>query len=428
MTHTQVDNAVQKRKIIGNEEWCSLNMLGVPLIKARVDTGARTSALHAFNIRCVEEDNHKVVLFELHPLQNNYHYVKTCKAKLLDIRVIKSSSGHQESRYVIKTPMTMGDDTWEVEITLSNRDTMGYRMLLGREAMNNRFLVDPEKSFCFGDKTEKELKKLYTKPKVCKREGYKILLLASNPNLYSNKRLMEAAEDRGHQIRFVNIEQCYINVNLSAPKVFYRGGEILHEVDAVIPRIRPSLTYYGCVVLRHFEFTGAFCLNTAEAISKSRDKLWTLQVFSEKYINIPVTGFAHSPQDTESVIQMVGGAPLVIKLLAGTQGIGVVLAETRKASESVINAFKSLKANILVQEFVKEAQGKDIRCFVVDGKVVAAFQREAAEGEFRANLHLGGRGSKVKISLEERRIAVKAAKALGLHVAGVDIILSLIHI
>lgn len=413
----------EAKKVIGNEEWCGFGELEIPAIKARVDTGAKTSALHAFNVHCFEEKNEKFVTFDVHPIQHNRNYVKSCKAKLVDARIVKSSSGEQERRYVIKTTITVQDQTWEIEITLTNRDNMGYRMLLGREAMEKRFLVDPEKSFCLGERSEKEVLKLYKKPKS-RRSGYKILLLASNPELYSNKRILEAGEQRGHEIRFVSINQCYININSQSPKVLYRGGEALMDIDAVIPRIRPSMTYYGCAVLRHFESMRAFCLNDNVSITTSRDKLKTLQIFANKDIDMPVTGFAHSPQDTESLIQMVGGAPLVIKLLEGTQGIGVVLAETKKASESVINAFKSLHANILVQEFIKEAQGKDIRCFVIDGKVVGAFQREAAEGEFRANLHLGGKASKIKVTLEEKKMAVKATKALGLQVAGVDIIRS----
>ncbi|MGB0203902.1 MAG: 30S ribosomal protein S6--L-glutamate ligase [Neptuniibacter sp.] len=252
----------------------------------------------------------------------------------------------------------------------------------------------------------------------------KIGLLASNPNLYSNRRIIEAGEQHGHEMVFLNIKHCYMKMDAEAPEVHYRGGSVLNDLDAVIPRIRPSMTFYGCALTRQFESMGVYALNTAEAITQSRDKLHSLQRLFESDIDIPITGFANSPLETDDLINMVGGAPLIVKLLEGTQGKGVVLAETKKAAESVINAFKSLKADILVQEFIKEAQGKDIRCFVVDGKVVSAIQREAEPGEFRANIHQGGTASVIKPTAEEKRIAIRAAKCMGLSVAGVDIIRS----
>lgn len=252
----------------------------------------------------------------------------------------------------------------------------------------------------------------------------KIALLASNPDLYSNRRIMQAAQERGHDIDFIAIKNCYMDITARKPEIHYRGGEILKKYDAVIPRIRPSATFYGTAVLRQFGEQGSFLLNGPVAIGRSRDKLRTLQILSGHDLNIPKTAFADSPQDTKNMLQLVGGAPVVIKLLEGTQGVGVVLAETNKAAESVINAFKSLKANILVQEFVKESRGIDLRCFVIGDKVVAAMERHAAEGEFRANIHLGGTAHKVKITPEERKAALAAAKAVELKVAGVDIIRS----
>ena len=414
---------MSKKLVIGKEEWCSLPDLGLPVIKARVDSGAKTSSLHAFNIYPYEENGKKLVRFDIHPIQNNRTISTRCVAPLVDRRSVKSSSGEKEMRHVIATKMQMGKQTWDIELTLTNRDSMGYRMLLGREAMAGRSLIDPDASFCTGEVTNEEAKKHYKKAKI-KSSGLKIVLLATNPDLYSNRRIMEAGKQRGHDMRFINAGLAYMNISSDSPEVHYRGGELIEDVDAVIPRIRPSVTFYGCAITRQFQSTGAYCLNDSVAIARSRDKLRTLQLLSSKGIGMPITGFARSPQDTNELIKMVGGAPLVVKLLEGTQGKGVVLAETNKAAESVINAFKSLKANILVQEFVKEAQGKDIRCFVIDGKVVGSIQREAAEGEFRANLHLGGTASAVKITPTERKIAIKAAKAVGLQVAGVDIIRS----
>lgn len=251
----------------------------------------------------------------------------------------------------------------------------------------------------------------------------KIAIMSRNRKLYSTKRLVEAAQQRGHEVRVVDTLHCYMNITSNRPSIHYKG-ERLSGFDAVIPRIGASITFYGTAVLRQFEMMGVYPLSESVAISRSRDKLRSLQLLSRKGIGLPVTGFAHSPDDIQDVIKMVGGAPLVIKLLEGTQGIGVVLAETQKAAESVIEAFMGLKANIMVQEYIKEAGGADIRCLVIGDKVVAAMKRQAKEGEFRSNLHRGGSAEIVKLNPEERSTAVRAAKIMGLNVAGVDILRS----
>jgi len=248
-------------------------------------------------------------------------------------------------------------------------------------------------------------------------------ILSRNANLYSTKSLVAAAEKRGHEIRVIDTLKCYMNIASGKPMVFYKG-EPLDDIDAIIPRIGASITFYGTAVLRQFEMMNRFVLNESVAISRSRDKLRSLQLLSRKGIGLPVTGFAHSTRDTKHLIKMVGGAPLIIKLLEGTQGVGVVLAETQKAGESVIEAFRGLDANILAQQYVKEAGGADIRCFVVGDKVVAAMKRQGAEGEFRSNLHRGGSATIVKITPKERSTAVRSAKIMGLNVAGVDVLRS----
>lgn len=413
-----------KKIIVGSEEWCAFPILGIPAIKARVDSGAKTSSLHAFNLHTFKRDSEAWVSFEIHPLQKLRRPVIRCEAKIIDRRRVKSSSGISEKRYVIRTQLNFAEESWPIELTLSNRDSMGYRMLLGREAMKGRLLVDPAESFCMGELDDNTLVEQYHLAADDKRQGLNIGLLASNPELYSNKRIVEAAQERGHKIEFFNIKQCYMKLDAISPEVHYRGGRVLNKLDAVITRIRPSLTFYGCALTRQFESMGVYTQNSSTAVTQSRDKLFSLQLMLKSGINIPTTGFANSPMDTEDLIDMVGGAPLIVKLLEGTQGRGVVLAETKKASESVINAFKALKANLLVQEFVKEADGKDLRCFVIDNKVVASIERTAAPGEFRANIHQGGTASIVKISPEERKLALLAAKTMGLKVAGVDIIRS----
>ena len=413
----------QNKIILGSEEWCSFPELGIPAIKARVDSGAKTSALHAINIAPFVKEGINWVKFDINPIQNNLKTVIHCEALLIDKRVVKSSSGFREQRYVIQTEIKIGDDIWKIEMTLTNRDSMGFRMLLGREAMSGRILVDPEQKYLLGQTTTESLKDLYINA-IPNKSGLRIGLLASNPELYSNRRIMEAGEMRGHEMHFLNIKECYMKLDADKPEIHYRGGKVLDNFDAVIPRIRPSITFYGCALTRQFEAMKVYCLNSAAAITQSRDKLFSLQLLLRNGVDIPTTGFANSPLDTDDLIKMVGGSPLIVKLLEGTQGKGVVLAETKKAAESVINAFKSLNANILVQEFIKEANGKDLRLFVVDGKVVASIQREAAPGEFRANIHMGGTASIVKPTADEKRIAIKAAKAMDLRVAGVDIIRS----
>jgi ribosomal protein S6--L-glutamate ligase len=251
----------------------------------------------------------------------------------------------------------------------------------------------------------------------------KIGILSRNPKLYSTSRLVEAAEARGHEVHVIDTLRCYMNITSMKPEVHYKG-ENLTGFDAVIPRIGASVTFYGTAVLRQFEMMNVYPLNESVAISRSRDKLRALQLLSRKGIGLPVTGFAHRPDDVDDLIKMVGGAPLVIKLLEGTQGIGVVLAETKGAAESVIEAFMGLQANILVQEFIKEAGGADIRCFVVGGKVVASMKRQGKEGEFRSNLHRGGSANLIRITPEERSTAVRAAQTMGLNVCGVDLLRS----
>ncbi|MDJ0843971.1 30S ribosomal protein S6--L-glutamate ligase [Crocosphaera sp.] len=251
----------------------------------------------------------------------------------------------------------------------------------------------------------------------------KIAILSQDATLYSTRRLKEAGEELGHDMRVVNYLRCYMNITSHKPAVYY-NGKPLESFDAVIPRIAASKTFYGTAVVRQFEVMGVFSANESQAISRSRDKLRCLQILARDGIGLPVTGFAHATQDIDGLLEFVGGAPVVIKLLEGTQGIGVVLADTKNAAKSVIEAFRQLDANILVQEFIKEAAGVDLRCFVVGGKVVAAMKRQGAEGDFRSNLHRGGKADMVKLTPEERTTAVRAAKSMGLKVAGVDMLRS----
>ena len=253
----------------------------------------------------------------------------------------------------------------------------------------------------------------------------KIAVLSRSKTIYSTKRLVEAAEARGHEVRVIDHVRCFMDITSDRPSIHYKDEEFGPEhFDAVIPRIGASVTFYGTAIVRQFEMMGVYSVNESVAITRSRDKLRSLQLLSRKKVGIPVTAFANSPDDVPGLIREVGGAPLVIKLLEGTQGIGVVLAETRTAAKSVIQGFMGLSANILVQEYIKEAGGSDLRCFVVGGKVIAAMQRTAPDGDFRSNLHRGGTATLVKLTAQERRTAVNAAKIMGLNVCGVDLLRS----
>lgn len=251
----------------------------------------------------------------------------------------------------------------------------------------------------------------------------KIAILSRNKDLYSTRRLVEAAQARGHEVHVIDILRCYMNIDPESPSIHYRG-KALEGFDAVIPRIGTSVTSYGCAVLRQFEMMGVFAVNESIPLSRSRDKLRALQLLTRKGIGLPVTGFAHSPDDIPDLLRMNGKAPYVIKLLEGTQGIGVVLAETQKTAEAMIEAFMGINADILVQQYIEEAKGADIRCLVIGGKVYASMKRQAKEGDFRSNLHRGGNAMKIVITPEERRTAVRAAKVMGLNVAGVDLLRS----
>jgi ribosomal protein S6--L-glutamate ligase len=250
----------------------------------------------------------------------------------------------------------------------------------------------------------------------------RIAILSRRPSLYSTSRLKEAGKNRGHEMTVVDYLRCYMDITSRRPQVIYQGEPL--QVDAIIPRIGASNTFYGTAVVRQFEMMGVFVANESQAISRSRDKLRSLQLLARDGVGLPVTGCAHSTKDIDGVISLAGGTPLVVKLIEGTQGVGVILAETKKAAQAVIEAFRGLDANILVQEFIKEAGGSDVRCFVVGGRVVATMKRQAALGEFRSNLHRGGTAEKIKISPEERSTAVRAARTMGLNISGVDLLRS----
>ncbi|WP_137700255.1 30S ribosomal protein S6--L-glutamate ligase [Marimonas lutisalis] len=405
----------------GWEEWVALPELGLPALKAKVDTGAKTSALHAYDIETFGPHAKPKVRFTLHPIPGRDDLVIPCSAPIIDRREVTSSNGESEHRYVIETPISVGGETWPVEITLTNRAGMANRMLLGRQALLDHITIIATERFLQPELSYEVYHTARMRHEAPNR-ALRIAVLSREDN-YSTRRLVEEGETRGHTVEVIDTTRCYMAINALAPEVHY-DGKRLPRYDAVIPRIGASITPYGTAVVRQFETIGTFCVNSSAGISASRDKLYAHQLMARAKIGMPNTAFAASPKDTRNLMELVGSAPLIVKLLESTQGKGVVLAETKKAAESVIDAFRGLKANFLVQDFVKESAGEDIRCLVIGGKVVASMKRTGAEGDFRSNLHRGGSAKSVRISKEERETAIRAARAFDLNMAGVDLLRS----
>ena len=406
----------------GWEEWVALPELGLPAIKAKIDTGARTSALHAHDIEVFGPASKPKVRFNVHPVAGNEDITITCSAPIIDRREVTSSNGEAELRYVISTKMDVGGETWPIDVTLTNRAGMTSRMLLGRQALTDHITISPTEKRLQPDLSYDVYHTAAVRHRAPKR-ALRVAVLSREASNYSTSRLVEVGEARGHTVEVIDTTRCYMAINAMAPEVHY-DGKRLPRYDAVIPRIGASVTPYGCAVIRQFETIGTYCVNGSAGILSSRDKLHAHQVLASRKIGMPTTAFAASPKDTSNLMALVGTAPLIVKLLESTQGKGVVLAETKKAAESVIDAFRGLKANFLVQDFVKEAAGEDLRCLVVDGKVVAAMKRTGAEGDFRSNLHRGGTAQVVRITKVERDTALRAARAFGLGTAGVDLLRS----
>lgn len=353
-----------KKIVVGSEEWCGLPDINIPAIKTRVDSGAKTTALHAVSITPFEKNGSPWVRFKVHPIQYDGKTTLVCESPVVDKRRVKSSSGIGELRYVINSQISFGENTWEIEVTLTNRDSMGYRMLLGRQAMAGRMLVDPQVSFQFGEISDEELNKHYH-DFIKVPTGLHIALLATNPNLYSNRRIIEAAEGRGHFMDFLNITDFSIELNNAKPTMKFKGEELSTKYDVIIPRIRPNLTQFGCAVVRHFGSIGTYTQNSAQAIAQSRNSLLTIQLIAASGILIPPTQLL--PSKSESIVNQV---PL---------------------------------------------DGKQIRCFVINGLVKASMLKSKSEDGTTKLTPL-------KISKYERKIAGLAAKTLNLKVAGVDLI------
>lgn len=403
---------------IGWEEWIAFPELHLPAIKAKIDTGAKTSSLHAFMVEKFKENGVNKVKFGIHPIPERPEIEVFCTAHLVEEREVTSSNQQTELRYVIRTSAKFGKESWPIELTLANREGMSYRMLLGRSAMVGRLIVVPEQSCLLGELSTE----VYSQKNTAhEQKALKICILSREPNSYSTERLASSAEGKGHDVDIINTTKCYVDIAAHKQAIHYQG-KILKRYDVVIPRIGASITNYGLAMLRQFETLGTYSLNSSNAIANSRDKLLAHQLLTRGKIAMPRTAFGHSPGSTKDLISIVNGAPLIVKLLQGSQGESVVLAETNKAAQAVIQAFRGLGANFIVQEFEKESSGRDVRAMVLGNKVIAAMERRGEPGEFRSNIHQGGKGYIVKLTSEERKIAIKAAKILGLKFAGVDML------
>lgn len=405
---------IHKALEIGWEEWIALPELKLPAIRAKVDTGAKTSALHAFMVEKIVENNDVKVRFGIHPIPERPEIEVFCKAHLVDEREVTSSNGQTELRYVIRTMVQFGNKKWPIEVTLTDRETMTYRMLIGRSAMEGKLLVVPGKSFILGTLSSACYDHLT--PRRQKRQ-LKICILSRARNSYSTERLATVIESRGHKVDVINTTRCYVDIGSSKPTIHYQG-ELLPRFDAVIPRIGPSITFYGVAVLRQFESLGVFCVNGSSSIQNSRDRLYAHQLLGRAGVAMPTTAFAHYPGDIKDMIKIVGGAPLVIKLLDGPGRREVIYAQTNKAAAAVMQAFRGLEANFIAQEFIKDHSGKDIRCIVLGNKVIASFAKNTDDmGDFHPS-----KAHTIKISSAENKLAVRAARILGLKFASVTLI------
>ncbi len=402
---------------IGWEEWISLPELNLPAIKAKVDTGAKTSALHAFTVKKIKEQGEVKVRFGIHPIPEHPEIEVYCTALLVDEREVISSNGQVELRYVIRTMAKFGKEKWPIEISLTDRETMAYRMLLGRAAMEDKLVVVPGGSFLLG----KHPAAYKTNVVKARKRKMHFCILSGSQNHYSTKRLITQAEHQGHQVSVIDPTRCYVDISANHPTVHYQETPLPH-FDVIIPRVSSSITFYGVAILRQFESLGIFTLNSATAISHSRDRLLAHQLLNRSGVEMPPTAFAHNPKDIKGMIALLGGAPLTIKLLESPNSKRMmVLAQTNKAAEAVIRTMRGLNANFIAQQYIKERTSKDIWCIVLGRKVIAAMQKSPKE----ESNHLDDKSrhmSVITLTLQEKKLAVKAVRVLGLKFAGVNLL------
>lgn len=402
----QKGTATQADFRLGWEEWAALPDLGLPALKVKVDTGARTSALHAFDIEPFDDAGTPRLRFGVHPVPGRDDISIVCTADVADRREVISSNGEAELRYVIRTDIRIGTRQWPIEITLTNRTTMAYRMLLGRTALDEEIRVSPSESFCQPKLTYDG----YSGVETGHPRPLAIAILTREPEAYTTRRLIDAGEAAGHRVDVIDTARCYMVIDARTPEVHCDGAR-LPRYDAVIPRIGTSMTAYGSAVLRQFEMIGTYCLNGSAGVTATRDKMAAHQTLARAGLALPLTALAHSPKDSGNLMGLVGPAPLMVKLMDAAPGQDVVLAETQKSAQTVISAFRGLKADFLVQSFLRDAVS--LRFVIVGKKVVAAIEWPGNDTPSARTTVPSG---------DERKSALRAAKAFGLGFAAVDML------
>ncbi|MBP7858093.1 RimK family alpha-L-glutamate ligase [Candidatus Saccharibacteria bacterium] len=416
----------QSRKLttIGRTENIDLLDFDINGVPAKTDTGADSSSIWATSI----EEKTDGLYFVLFAPGSEHYTGKVQRFTRPDYTLtrVANSFGHKEFRYKVKLRIRVKGRLVRATFTLSDRSKKLYPVLLGRRLLNGKFLVDvsggallEQEELRRTEQLEKELAALHQP----KKDALKIAILSKGPGNYSTKRLRAEALQRGHQVRVLNYAKCYVTIESNKPVIRYEGEE-LTDIDVIIPRIAANLTSYGSSIVRQFEMQNAFTTTTSIAIVRSRDKLRSTQLLAKAGVGIPKTVFGRETADLDDVLEQVGGAPVIIKVARGTHGNGVVLAETRKAAKAVMQAFYVEGVSFIVQEYIAESAGADIRAFVVNGKVVASMKRQSLDDDFRSNLHQGGEGSPIKLTDIERKTALRAAKAMGLPICGVDMMRS----
>lgn len=402
---------------VGWEEWIGMPDIGLPAILAKVDTGARTSALHSFAYEEIEIDGQTHIHFGVQPLADDPKLHVWCNAPLVAYREVISSNGMAEMRPFVQVELHLAGQSWPIELSLTNRETMNYRMLLGRTAMEGRIMVDPFDA-CINGVPEGDFYGHHLAESTTKNLSIGILTCA--PNAYSTQRLVEAIEQKGHQVDLVDIARCTLQVDAQNPTLFLRN-ELLPRYDAVIPRVGTPITQHGLAVVRQFELMGSYVLNGASSIAAARDKLWSYQYLAKAGLDVPSTFSAFHGRDGRAMVRKAGKGPYVLKSRKSERGRGVLFAPDKTMAKSLLDAFDDLDEKLLVQPFLQAEDNADLRIMVLGKKVIAAVRRVAKTGEFRANFHQGGVTQKVKINKQERQMALRAAKALGLRFAGVDL-------
>jgi ribosomal protein S6--L-glutamate ligase len=416
-----------QKTIIGRLEYISLPDLNIPLTIAKIDTGAYSAVITAHDLKVTETKDGQFASFYFYPLSEQKSLKIKVKEKLIGWFMVKSSNGSKEYRPRIRTKMLIGKKTINVDFTLSQRPDLSQSIIIGRKFLKNWSVVDVSQEFLTREINKKEIKQKYY-PKTSRpslKSSPKIAILCNNPQLYSNKRILEEAKKLNLQADFVKIQDCYILIKDNEKQLFYKDKNILDKYQAVIPRIASGYTHFGTIVLNNFYNSNIYCLNNPGPIIISRDKFQTFQVLSQKGINLPTTGLAYNSTLFNDILSKVGEPPVIIKLLNSTQGEGVVLSESLSSARSTLSVLKNIKADFLVQEFIKESKGQDIRVFVVGDKIVGAMERVSQDkDEFRSNIHRGGIGKIIELTEEEQEMALRAARLVGLDIAGVDLMRS----